>query len=181
MSVYSKMKSIRQDYERNKECIERIKLLVESQTGDFLYKNRLGFFDSRKEFHMEYSLEIKQPQDMPNKVFKIKDLKISLAEIDSDVFDCDVASNDIDVYFVVRAHGKVSCMQFSDFFFDSKATFVGKSYGDLHLIDYRGNLKKDFTAFDIEKAILVDNFIDAQELDDFIMMNKVCDVKEVMQ
>lgn len=182
MTLLEKMKAVRQNYKNNTAHITAIRELVNSRVGEFLWLNRLGYFYERKEITAEYNvfLESSKPDDPGFTVLTVKDFKVSLSDLEAHLFSSRVSEVHDEVCLFIHGQGKVSSIKF-EFEFDSRAKLVGKSYSDLHLIDYKGNLKKGFTAFDIEKAILVDAFIDPQDLDDFIMINQASISKENMQ
>ncbi len=185
MTLLERMKQVRNDWNKSQQHINNIKQITMTKVGDFIMTNRLGVFCVEKEFITEYSILVKAKNDNENdfEVVNVRNFKVGLSEIQSEFFDCDIDESHSEVSFLVRGRGFVSPEYpgFKGFEFDSCAKFVGTSYSDLKLIDYRGNLIKNFTALDIEKAILVEAFPDAQALDDLAQITGAVIPKENMQ
>jgi hypothetical protein len=185
MTLLERMKQVRNDWNKNQNNINHIKALVLKSVGDFVMSNRLGAFFIEKEFITDYSVAVKNPNNPDDEfeVVNVRNFKVALSDLQSNLFSGEVVEDYLEVSFLVRGRGFISVEApgFKPFDFDSCAKFVGTSYSDLQLIDYLGNPKRNFTALDIEKAILVDAFKDAQDLDDLAMITGAVISKENMQ
>jgi hypothetical protein len=185
MTLLERMKQVRNDWNKSKNNINHIANIVTQNVGDFLLSNNLGAFILEKEFVTEYSILVKSRacDDSAFEVVTVRDFKVALSDVQSEYFECDIVETHKEVTFLVRGRGFVSA-EFhgvKGFEFDSYAKFVGTSYSDLQLVDYKGNLLRNFTALDIEKAILVEAFPDAQSLDDLAQITGAVIPKENMQ